>query len=244
MWINPYLGQRSRLFAEAAEAGYLVRRPDGTVWQSDLWVAGMALVDFTNPAAAEWFAGKVRGLLGRGADAIKADFGERVPTDVAWHDGSDPALMHNYYTLPLQPHRVRSNRGRAWTGPGGAVRPLGHRRGPALPGALGRRLRVDVLRDGRVVAAWSVAGPQRISGSGATTSAASRARPRRHCSSAGCCSACCRRTPDFTAPAPTACPGRSTTRPSRSPGASPAFATVSRPTCGTPPSKPTTEASR
>ena len=31
--------------------GYLVRRPDGSVWQWDMWVAGMGLVDFTNPAA-------------------------------------------------------------------------------------------------------------------------------------------------------------------------------------------------
>ena len=98
-WINPYLGQRSPLFVEAAQAGYLVRRADGSVWQTDQWVAGMGLVDFTNPAARTWFAGKVRGLLDSGIDAIKTDFGERVPVDVVWHDGSDPALMHNYYTL-------------------------------------------------------------------------------------------------------------------------------------------------
>ena len=99
LWINPYIGQRSPLFTEAAAAGHLVRRADGSVWQWDLWVAGMAVVDFTDPAAADWFAGKVRGLVRRGADAIKADFGERIPTDVVWHDGSDPALMHNYYSL-------------------------------------------------------------------------------------------------------------------------------------------------
>jgi alpha-D-xyloside xylohydrolase len=98
-WINPYLGQRSPLFVEAVQAGYLVRRADGSVWQTDQWVAGMGLVDFTNPAARTWFAGKVRTLLDSGIDAIKTDFGERVPTDVVWHDGSDPALMHNYYTL-------------------------------------------------------------------------------------------------------------------------------------------------
>ena len=97
VWINPYIGQRSPLFTEAAEAGYLVRRPDGSVWQWDLWVAGMGLVDFTNPAAREWFAAKVRGLLEAGVDAVKTDFGERIPTDVAWHDGSDPSRMHNYY---------------------------------------------------------------------------------------------------------------------------------------------------
>src|SRR4051812_41069043 len=98
VWINPYIGQRSPLFREAAEAGYLVRRPDGTVWQWDLWVAGMGIVDFTNPDARAWFAGKVRALLESGVDAVKTDFGERIPTDVVWSDGSDPALMHNYYT--------------------------------------------------------------------------------------------------------------------------------------------------
>jgi alpha-D-xyloside xylohydrolase len=99
VWVNPYLGQRSPLFTEAAQAGYLLRRPDGSVWQTDMWVAGMGMVDFTNPDARDWFAGKIRVLLESGIDAIKTDFGERVPVDVLWHDGSDPALMHNYYSF-------------------------------------------------------------------------------------------------------------------------------------------------
>jgi alpha-D-xyloside xylohydrolase len=99
VWINPYIGQRSPLFTEAADAGYLVRRADGTVWQWDMWVAGMGLVDFTNPAARDWYADKVRTLLHAGVDTVKTDFGERIPTDVVWHDGSDPALMHNYYAF-------------------------------------------------------------------------------------------------------------------------------------------------
>jgi alpha-D-xyloside xylohydrolase len=98
VWINPYIAQRSALFAEAADRDYLVRRPDGTVWQWDMWVAGMGLVDFTNPDAVRWFQGKLRRLLAQGVDALKTDFGERVPTDVVWHDGTDPAVMHNLYT--------------------------------------------------------------------------------------------------------------------------------------------------
>ncbi|MFV2120597.1 alpha-xylosidase [Streptomyces sp. Act-28] len=98
MWINPYIGQKSTLFAEGAALGYLVRRPNGDVWQWDLWQAGMALVDFTNPAARAWFQGKLKVLLDQGVDCFKTDFGERVPTDVVWHDGSDPERMHNYYT--------------------------------------------------------------------------------------------------------------------------------------------------
>ncbi|MEU4159190.1 alpha-xylosidase [Actinoplanes sp. NPDC026670] len=98
LWINPYIAQRSPLFAEGAASGYLLKRPNGDVFQWDLWQAGMALVDFTNPEAREWYAGKLRGLVEMGVDAFKSDFGERVPTDVVWHDGSDPERMHNYYT--------------------------------------------------------------------------------------------------------------------------------------------------
>ncbi|GAA4930214.1 alpha-xylosidase [Streptomonospora halophila] len=98
VWINPYIAQRSELFEEGARLGHLVRRPDGTVWQWDMWQAGMALVDFTSPAARAWFAGKLRALLDMGVDCFKTDFGERIPTDVAWADGADPQGMHNYYT--------------------------------------------------------------------------------------------------------------------------------------------------
>ena len=97
VWINPYIGQASPLFTEAAEHGWLLRRPSGEVWQSDHWQPGMGIVDFTNPDAAQWFAGKLRALLDMGVDCFKTDFGERIPTDVVYHDGSDPQRMHNYY---------------------------------------------------------------------------------------------------------------------------------------------------
>ncbi|MFE5342459.1 alpha-xylosidase [Isoptericola sp. NPDC056578] len=98
LWINPYIGQRSPLFEEGRAQGYLLRTTDGGVWQWDLWQAGMALVDFTNPEAADWYLGHLERLLDQGVDAFKTDFGERVPTeDVVWHDGSDPRKMHNYY---------------------------------------------------------------------------------------------------------------------------------------------------
>ena len=98
VWINPYIAQRSYLFDEGRRLGYLVTRPDGSVWQWDKWQAGMALVDFTNPEATAWYQDKLRALLGMGVDAFKTDFGERIPTDVVWHDGANPERMHNYYT--------------------------------------------------------------------------------------------------------------------------------------------------
>jgi len=99
LWINPYIGQASPLFDEAAKLGHLLKRADGTVWQWDLWQAGNAIVDFTNPAARDWFKSKLRPLLEMGVDCFKTDFGERIPTDVVYHDGSDPEQMHNLYTL-------------------------------------------------------------------------------------------------------------------------------------------------
>ena len=80
------------------DKGYLVRKPNGEVWQIDFWQAGMGLVDFTNPAAREWFKDKVKALLNQGVDAIKTDFGERIPRDVVWYDGSPKLSMHNWYT--------------------------------------------------------------------------------------------------------------------------------------------------
>ena len=99
VWINPYIAQQSALFAEGMAHGYLLRRRSGDVWQSDQWQPGMAVVDFTNPAAREWWAGKLDALLDMGVDCFKSDFGERIPVeDIEYSDGSDPERMHNYYS--------------------------------------------------------------------------------------------------------------------------------------------------
>jgi len=97
VWINPYVAQASKLFAEGKEGGYFLKKPNGDVWQWDLWQPGMAIVDFTNPEAKAWFQSKLRALVEMGVDALKTDFGERIPTEVVYHDGSDPVRMHNFY---------------------------------------------------------------------------------------------------------------------------------------------------
>ncbi len=98
VWINSYIGQESVLFKEGMEKGYFIKRPNGQVWQWDMWQSGMAIVDFTNPAAWKWFQDKLEILLDMGVDCFKTDFGERIPTDAIYYDRSDPQKMHNYYT--------------------------------------------------------------------------------------------------------------------------------------------------
>jgi len=98
VWINSYIAQESAMFAEGAEHGYFLKRPNGDVWQWDMWQPGMAIVDFTNPKAWKWFQDKLEVLMDMGVDCFKTDFGERIPTDCVYFDGSDPKKMHNYYT--------------------------------------------------------------------------------------------------------------------------------------------------
>lgn len=99
VWINPYIAQGTPFFREGMEKGYFVMRKDGKgAKQVDFWNPGIALVDFTNPAAKDWYVGKLRTLLDMGVDCFKTDFGERIPIDVSYHNGADPLSMHNYYT--------------------------------------------------------------------------------------------------------------------------------------------------
>ena len=97
VWINPYISELSSLFAEGRDHGYFLKRKNGDVYQRDDWQPGIGLVDFTNPEAKAWYLGKLGALLEMGVDCFKTDFGERIPEDAVYADGSDGSRMHNYY---------------------------------------------------------------------------------------------------------------------------------------------------
>ena len=100
VWMNPYIAQESCVFDEAAEKGYLIRRNNGDIFQSEAWQAGMAYVDFTNPEAVQWYTKNLQDLIDLGVDSFKTDFGERIPwEDVQYHNGMDPYAGHNYYSI-------------------------------------------------------------------------------------------------------------------------------------------------
>ncbi|KAJ3788593.1 alpha-glucosidase [Lentinula aff. detonsa] len=100
VWINPYISQLSPIFKEGVQGGYFIKRTDGTPWQWDLWQPGLAIVDFTNPKACEWYKAKLNALIDIGVDCFKTDFAERIPhASVKYFDGSDPMRMHNMYSI-------------------------------------------------------------------------------------------------------------------------------------------------
>ncbi|WP_066780889.1 alpha-glucosidase [Sphingomonas sp. CCH5-D11] len=97
-YVNPYLAVDGTQYVEAAEAGYLALKLDADEpYIVDFGEFDCGIVDFTNPAAAEWFADRVIGreMLDIGLSGWMADFGEYLPTDVRLHDGSDGMLAHN-----------------------------------------------------------------------------------------------------------------------------------------------------
>ncbi|KAF8064081.1 family 31 glycoside hydrolase [Lyophyllum atratum] len=100
VWINPYIAQESKIFDDGAKNGYFIKKSDGSVWQHDFWQAGMAIIDFTNPGACQWYQSKLEALIDLGVDCFKTDFGERIPTgNAVYYDGSSPEKMHNYFAF-------------------------------------------------------------------------------------------------------------------------------------------------
>ncbi|MBG0813453.1 TIM-barrel domain-containing protein [Planomonospora sp. ID82291] len=102
LWMNPYISHLSPAFPAAAEAGYFLKKKDGEVYVADSWhgsYPACGIVDFTNPAAVEWFRGLLRPLLEQGVQVFKTDFAEGVPHDAVAANGMTGTDLHNVYTL-------------------------------------------------------------------------------------------------------------------------------------------------
>lgn len=100
-YVNPYLAVDGPLYPEAAAKGYLALKLDSDEpYLVDFGEFDAGVVDFTNPAAAEWFAEEVIGkrMLDFGLDGWMADFGEYMPVDLRLFDG-DPMQEHNRWPV-------------------------------------------------------------------------------------------------------------------------------------------------
>ncbi len=117
-YVNPYLAADGPLFADAATQGFFARRLDSDApYLVDFGEFDAGVVDFTNPAAADWFAEAVIGqrMIDFGLDGWMADFGEYLPVDLRLHDG-DPMLMHNRWPLLWAEVNARAVASRGRTG--------------------------------------------------------------------------------------------------------------------------------
>jgi alpha-glucosidase (family GH31 glycosyl hydrolase) len=80
-------------YAPAAEAGHFIRGADGEPLVARWWMGTGSPVDFTSPAADDWWRALARPVLELGVEGIKADDGEGyyVPPDARFADGRSGA---------------------------------------------------------------------------------------------------------------------------------------------------------
>jgi alpha-D-xyloside xylohydrolase len=93
LWQLPYFVPKNTLFPEIIEKGLFVKNNKGNLPYED------AVLDFSNPAAVQWYQDKIAGLLRQGVSVIKADFGEAAPKDGIYYSGRTGFYEHNLYPL-------------------------------------------------------------------------------------------------------------------------------------------------
>jgi alpha-D-xyloside xylohydrolase len=93
LWQLPYFVPKNTLFQELVDKGLVVRDMKGNLPYED------AVLDFSNPAAVEWYQGKLANLLRMGVGAIKVDFGEAAPSTGLFASGRSGFYEHNYFPL-------------------------------------------------------------------------------------------------------------------------------------------------
>lgn len=109
-YVQPMMVRQTPAFAEAEARGFLVRRPDGRPYHIPWWfdpvvtpggfgpIAEAAVpLDFTNPDAAAWYSGLIRRHAEYGFDGWMEDFGEQIPDDARFADGTTGFETHNRY---------------------------------------------------------------------------------------------------------------------------------------------------
>jgi alpha-D-xyloside xylohydrolase len=89
-------------YREGREKGYFALGPDGGLFAYPTGTKGDwiddAIIDFSNPKAAEWYAAQIRNLIRMGAATIKTDFGEGIPEEAVFRN-IEGRRVHNLYSL-------------------------------------------------------------------------------------------------------------------------------------------------
>lgn len=103
LWEQPYVPKGTAMYKEGLEKGFFLKDRDGEVIHiPDFELCEVAIIDFTNPEAREWYKSKHSVLLRKGVSVFKCDMGEAVPEQAVFHNGKTGVEMHNLYPLYYQ----------------------------------------------------------------------------------------------------------------------------------------------
>jgi alpha-D-xyloside xylohydrolase len=104
LWIHPYVSIESPAFTQGCADGIFLKTDSGEVWTGIVWEDDLtrppvAMLDFTSPAACEWFTSRLRARLREGVAVFKTDFGEAIAPEACASNGLTGEELHNVYPL-------------------------------------------------------------------------------------------------------------------------------------------------
>ncbi|GBU09505.1 alpha-glucosidase [Gammaproteobacteria bacterium] len=96
-YVSPYLCKDGPLYQEGLAHDVFAKAQDGGEYLVDFGEFECGVIDFTNPAATQWFKDRIikQNMIDLGVSGWMADFGEYLPIDLKLHSGLDPKLAHN-----------------------------------------------------------------------------------------------------------------------------------------------------
>jgi len=108
LWENPYVSSATEtLYAEGVKNGFFAKTSQGDVYPYQWVPTGLegfpqppvaGLVDFTHPKARAWWKEQHRPYLRAGVNCFKTDFGEEIPHDAVFSDGTTGKQLRNVYS--------------------------------------------------------------------------------------------------------------------------------------------------
>ncbi|CAA7408922.1 unnamed protein product [Spirodela intermedia] len=89
--------RKRNLFKEADHLDILVKDGAGSTYMVPNTSFDVGMIDFTHPAAGDWFKKILQEMVDCGVRGWMADFGEGLPLDAKLFSGEDPISAHNRY---------------------------------------------------------------------------------------------------------------------------------------------------
>jgi len=100
LWEQPYVPKGTAMYKEGVEGGFFLKDKNGEIIHIlDFTRGEVAIVDFTNPKAKEWYKLKHLRLHNMGVSVFKCDMGDAIPEKAVFHNGKSGKEMHNLYPI-------------------------------------------------------------------------------------------------------------------------------------------------
>ncbi len=100
LWEQPYVPKGTEMYMEGVKRNFFAKDENGEIISiPDFLRNEVAIVDFTNPEAKEWYKQKHIKLHKMGVSVFKCDMGDHVPEEAIFYNGKRGWEMHNLYPL-------------------------------------------------------------------------------------------------------------------------------------------------